>query len=314
MAALPSPASGCDSRWETPNQPPPVMGIIPPPARGCLHPPSPQIPWVPLHPVSPHRSREAQRFPPRAGAQPPSHGGKGKPAGVGRAERKSEVEIPPRRPGSAASSHPSPGRVPLLRRRASPVSPVLCQPSLGAAWIHPMGLALGGQTSIAGGERAPGAGLWGKEPTLRRLPAWQSHLDQAGLGKGNREMFGRGGLGCWQHQHQRQPCLGGGKLRGGSPPNRATKGWHRVGGSRRPRCGIPLGVLVLLGGILQSWEPAGGIWESPAVLGRGPPTPPGPGAGCRSRAEVSPAFGWNSLRGRSAAGLWSAQAADAIPG
>lgn len=52
-----------------------------------------------------------------------------------------------------------------------------------------------------------------------------------------------------------------------------------------------LGALVLLGGILQSWDSAGDIRESPDVPGRGPPTPPGPGAGCCSHAEVSPVFG-----------------------
>lgn len=70
-------------------------------------------------------------------------------------------------------------------------------------------------------------------------------------------------------------------------PPRAVTGWDEAGELGR----ASLGALVLLGGILQSWDSAGDIKESPNVPGRGPhPTPLNPGAGCRSRADVSSRF------------------------
>lgn len=70
-------------------------------------------------------------------------------------------------------------------------------------------------------------------------------------------------------------------------PPRAATGWDEAGHLSV----ASLGALVLLGGILQSRDSAGDIRESPDMPGRVPPTLPGPRAGCRSRAEVSPAFG-----------------------
>lgn len=70
-------------------------------------------------------------------------------------------------------------------------------------------------------------------------------------------------------------------------PPRAVTGWDEAGELGT----ASLGALVLLGGILQSWDSAGDIKESPNVPGRGPPpTPLNPGAGCRSRADVSSRF------------------------
>lgn len=211
-----------------------VTGSVSSPARGCLHTPPPpplQLPWVQLHPLSPRRSRRDPALPSWGRCRAPVPWGQGQMCRGGQGRKQIWGENTPKETWLCSSFPSQPWSRPL---RAAQLAPAPRQsrpaPAQPGSILHPSrGAGAGWGMFLAGGERAPRAGFWGNIPSLCRLPAgrvmWIEKDQEEGTGKHLAAVVcavcstGTSVSPAWERE----------RCRGGSPPQRATKGCHRVG-------------------------------------------------------------------------------------